>query len=155
MAEGNGSAMPQLETLAQYVKDFSFENPNAPRSLAPRQSAPNISVNVNVNAREIAQGEIEVDLSIDGKAGEGDDLVFNFELVYSGIFRFQNVPQEHMHQIVMIECPRQLFPFARAIIANGVRDGGFPPFMLQPIDFASLYAARIADLEKQESKGNA
>lgn len=146
MADGNGGEMPQLDGLAQYVKDFSFENPNAPRSLQPKSAPPPINVNVNVSARDLGNGEFEVDLTLEGAAGEGDDMLFRFELVYSGIFRLVNIPSQHMHQVVMIECPRLMFPFARSIVANAVRDGGFPPFMLQPIDFAALYQARAAEM---------
>ncbi|MCE2933175.1 MAG: protein-export chaperone SecB [Rhabdaerophilum sp.] len=150
MAEGNGG-MPQLDALAQYVKDLSFENPNAPRSLQPKQVPPAINVQVNVNAKELGGGEFEVDLSLEGSAGEADDLIFRFELLYSGIFRLVNIPAEHMHQVVMIECPRLLFPFARSIVGNAVRDGGFPPFLLQPIDFGALYHQRMAEM--QDSAG--
>ena len=139
MADGNEGAVPHLEALAQYLKDLSFENPNAPRSLAPQEGSPNIGIQVNVNARDLSATEVEVDLSLEGKAGEGDGLLFSFELVYSGVFRLQNIPQEHIHQVVMIECPRMLFPFARAILANAVRDGGFPPLQMEPIDFFALY----------------
>jgi len=147
MAEGNGG-MPQLESLAQYVKDLSFENPNAPRSLGPQASAPNISIQVNVNAKSLGT-EHEVELILEGKAGEGEGLLFSFELNFAGVFRMENIPQEHQHQVLMIECPRLLFPFARAVLANAVRDGGFPPFLLQPIDFAQLYQARMAELGQQ------
>jgi len=150
MAEGNGG-MPQLDALAQYVKDLSFENPNAPRSLQPKQVPPAINVQVNVNAKELGGGEFEVDLSLEGSAGEADDLIFRFELLYSGIFRLVNIPADHMHQVVMIECPRLLFPFARSIVGNAVRDGGFPPFLLQPIDFGALYHQRMAEM--QDSAG--
>lgn len=139
--------MPQLDALAQYVKDLSFENPNAPRSLQPKQAPPAINVQVNVNAKDLGSGEFEVDLSLEGSAGEGADLVFRFEIIYSGIFRLVNIPAEHMHQVVMIECPRMLFPFARSIVANAVRDGGFPPFLLQPIDFGALYQQRMAEMQ--------
>lgn len=153
MSDGNGG-MPQLEALAQYVKDLSFENPNAPRSLAPQATPPNINVQVNVNARDLGPGEYEIDLTLEGKAGEGEGLLFSFELVYSGVFRLANIPQEHIHQVVMIECPRILFPFARSILANAVRDGGYPPFLLQPIDFAQLYQARVAELQRQGAPMN-
>jgi preprotein translocase subunit SecB len=149
MADGNGGAMPQLEALAQYVKDLSFENPNAPKSLQPQETAPNIGIQVNVNARDLSATEVEVDLTLEGKAGEGECMLFSFELTYSGVFRLQNIPQQHIHQVIMIECPRMLFPFARAILANAVRDGGFPPFLLQPVDFAALYQARVSELQKQ------
>lgn len=148
MAEGNGGA-PHLEALAQYVKDLSFENPNAPRSLGPRETPPNISIQVNINAKALSENEFEVELLLEGKAGEDNDLLFSFDLNFAGVFRMANIPQNHVHQIMMIECPRLMFPFARHIIANAVRDGGFPPFLLQPIDFAALYQARVAELAKQ------
>ncbi|HUN12753.1 MAG: protein-export chaperone SecB [Proteobacteria bacterium] len=145
MAEGNGGA-PLLESLAQYVKDLSFENPNAPRSLRPQDTPPNISIQVNVNATPLSDDEFEVELVLEGAAGEGDGTLFRFELNFANLFRMQNIPQEHTHQVLMIECPRLMFPFARAILANAVRDGGFPPFLLQPIDFAQLYQARMAEM---------
>ena len=76
--------------------------------------------------------------------------MFVTELVYSGVFRLANIPEQHIHQVLMIECPRLLFPFARAILANSVRDGGFPPFLLQPIDFAALYQARMAEMSQNQ-----
>ena len=90
-------------------------------------------------ANAVADNDYEVTLSIEGKAQIGDMVLFNFELKYAGVFRIQNVPQENLHPVVMIECPRLLFPFAREIIATAVRDGGFPPLMLDPVDFVGLY----------------
>jgi preprotein translocase subunit SecB len=145
MAEANGGAMPQLEALAHYVKDLSFENPNAPRSLGPQEQAPNISINVNVNGKNIGGEDYEVELMFEGQAGEGAGLLFKFDLNFAGVFRLSNIPKEHEHQVLMIECPRLMFPFARTVLANAVRDGGFPPFLLQPIDFAQLYQARLAE----------
>ncbi|MFN3890031.1 MAG: protein-export chaperone SecB [Beijerinckiaceae bacterium] len=139
---GNG-ALPQMNVLAQYVKDLSFENPNAPRSLAPQQQSPNISIQVNVNANQIDQNDFEVSLMIEGSAGEGAGLLFQFELNYAGLFRLVNIPADDLHPVIMIECPRLLFPFARQIIADAVRNGGFPPLMLEPIDFVALYRQRL------------
>ncbi len=154
MAEGNGGNVPHLEALAQYVKDLSFENPNAPRSLGPQETPPNISIQVNVNAKPLAEGEYEIELVLEGKAGEGEGLLFNFELNFAGVFRLTNIPENHVHQVLMIECPRLMFPFARSILANAVRDGGFPPFLLQPIDFAQLYQARMNELGQQQGSMN-
>jgi preprotein translocase subunit SecB len=144
MTNGNGAPpenapLPQLNVLAQYIKDFSFENPNAPASLAPQQAAPAINIQINVGARNIAETEFEVTLQIEGKAENAGSLLFGFELAYAGVFRIQNVPQENLHPLVMIECPRLLFPFAREIVATAVRNGGFPPLMLDPVDFVGLY----------------
>jgi len=138
------NAGPSLNVIAQYVKDFSFENPNAPSSLAPQQTQPEISINVNVGAQPLSQTEFDVDLKLEAKAMSGDSVLFAVELVYSGLFRIQNVPEEHLHPFVLIECPRLLFPFARQILADSTRNGGFPPLMLDPIDFVALYKQNAA-----------
>jgi preprotein translocase subunit SecB len=137
------AAQPQIGVLAQYIKDFSFENPNAPRSLAPQQQQPAINIQVNVEATPLGQTDIEVTLRFEGKAENAGTVMFMFELLFGGVFRIQNVPQEHIQPLVMIECPRLLFPFAREIIATAVRNGGFPPLMLDPVDFAGLYRQRL------------
>jgi preprotein translocase subunit SecB len=144
MTNGNGTppeavAPPQLNVLAQYTKDLSFENPNAPTSLAPSAQPPQINIQINVGANSVAESEYEVALSIEGKAENAGKVLFSFDLVYAGVFRIVNVPQENLHPLVMIECPRLLFPFAREIVATAVRDGGFPPLMLDPVDFVGLY----------------
>jgi preprotein translocase subunit SecB len=133
---------PQLSVLAQYVKDFSFENPNAPQSLMPGQQ-PQIAIQINVDARPLAESDVEVSLRLEGKAEHQGNIMFAFELTFAGVFRIQNVPQESLNAIVLIECPRLLFPFAREIIANAVRNGGFPPLLLDPFDFVALYRQRM------------
>ena len=151
MTNGNGSP-PQLNVLAQYTKDLSFENPNAPASLAPQSQPPQINIQINVGANNIAGNEYEVALSIEGKAENAGKVLFTFELIYAGVFRIVNVPQENLHPLVMIECPRLLFPFAREIIATSVRDGGFPPLMLDPVDFVGLYRQ---NMERQAAAAQA
>jgi preprotein translocase subunit SecB len=136
---------PQLNVVAQYVKDFSFENPNAPKSLGPQQQQPAINVQINVNANALSDTDLEVVLHLEGKAEHDGTVLFGFELSFAGIFRIQNVPQESLHPVVMIECPRLLFPFAREIIATAVRNGGFPPLLLDPVDFVGLYRQRLAE----------
>jgi len=143
---------PQLGVLAQYVKDLSFENPNAPGSLNPT-AQPAISVQVGVNANPLGGGDHEVELKLEGRAEVNSTVMFSFELVFAGMFRLQNVPQEQMHPLLMIECPRLLFPFAREIIATAVRNGGFPPLLLEPIDFVALYQQRQAQPAAAPSVG--
>src|SRR5690606_9846959 len=104
----------------------------------------NIQISVNVNARGLSEQDVEVELKIEGQAGEGADTVFRFDLLYAGVFRLQNIPEEQRPPIVLIECPRLLFPFARQLIADAVRNGGFPPLLIDPIDFAALYKQRMA-----------
>jgi preprotein translocase subunit SecB len=152
MANTNGAPAaenkaPAINVLAQYAKDLSFENPNAPRSLAPRTTSPQIEINVNVNARKVGDTDFEVELQIQGAAKDGETQLFAVELAYGGVFRVVNIPEEQIHPVVMIECPRLLFPFARQIVADSVRNGGFPPLMLDPVDFAALYRARAEEAQ--------
>jgi preprotein translocase subunit SecB len=141
---GNG-VQPSLNVLAQYVKDFSFESPGAPNSLRTRDKAPAININVNVNANPMADKQFDVNLTLTARAGADKDVLFNIELVYGGVFRIDGFPQEHMLPVLFIECPRLLFPFARQIIADATRNGGFPPLMLDPIDFAKMFQQKMAE----------
>ena len=143
-----GGSHPTLSVNAQFVKDLSFENPNAPRSLVAGQEPPKVDVSVDLNAETVDEenGLYEVALSLRAKATlpeldeQGNEqLVFLAELTYGGVFTIRNLPPEHLEPFLMIECPRYLFPFARAIIADTTRDGGFPPLMINPIDFAGMY----------------
>jgi preprotein translocase subunit SecB len=149
-AEAAPELQPQLNVLAQYVKDLSFENPNAPRSLQ-QQQAPAINIQINVNAKPMAENDIEVELKLEGRAEIGTEFLFSFDLTYAGVFRIQNVPQESTHAIVMIECPRLLFPFAREVIATATRNGGFAPVMINPIDFVALYRQKMGELRPQQA----
>ncbi len=141
---GTSAAAPSMKILGQYIKDLSFENPNAPKSLAGQDGQPEINIAVNVNAKPLAETDFEVELHLDAKAIGKDGIVFAAELLYAGIFRLENIPQEALHPIVLVECPRMIFPFARQIIADVSRNGGFPPLMLDPIDFAAMYQQRAA-----------
>jgi preprotein translocase subunit SecB len=151
MAEQNNSGAspdaskgPRLSVLVQYTKDLSFENPNAPRTLAPQQQGANISVQINVNARQVGPADFEVTLVLEGGAGEGQNTLFKFELNYAGVFRVENIPADQIQPAVLIEGPRLLFPFARQIIADAVRGGGYPPLYIDPIDFHALFLQRVA-----------
>jgi preprotein translocase subunit SecB len=136
--------LPRFSVLAQYIKDLSFENPNAPRSLAPQQPGPKINLQINVNARQLASTDFEVSLMLEGGAGEGAEVLFKFELNYAGVFRVENIPSDQVQALVMVEGPRLLFPFARQIISDSVSAGGFPPLRVDPIDFHGLYVQRLA-----------
>jgi preprotein translocase subunit SecB len=141
---------PGIHVLGQYIKDLSFENPGAPRSLRPSDKPPRLDVNVNVNARPQSESEFEIELKLEAKAERGEETLFIAEVSYAGLFQIRNVPQEHMHPLLLIECPRLLFPFARQIIADATRQGGFPPLMIDPVDFAALYRQRMAELSVQQ-----
>jgi len=140
---------PQLSVVAQYIKDFSFENPNAPQSLAGGGEPPQIGIQINVAANPQSDTDIEVVLKLEGKAETSGKLMFRFELEFAGVFRIRNVPQESLNAVVLIECPRLLFPFAREIIATSVRNGGFPPLLLDPVDFVSLYRQKMAQVQAE------
>lgn len=150
-AEPTPQVQPSMRILGQYLKDLSFENPNAPQTLAPQQTQPDINISVNVNARNLTPTDFEVELHLDAKATLQDKVIFAAELVYAGTFRLENFPAQMMHPAVLIECPRILFPFARQILAEATRNGGFPPLMLDPIDFTAMYQKRL----QQQSAGKA
>lgn len=151
--EGNG-AQPQLSILTQYVKDLSFESPGAPLSLRPREKAPAININVNVNANPLAENDYDVVLTLNAEAKDGDTVLFNVELIYGGVFRVAGFPQEHVLPVVFVECPRMLFPFARQIVAECTRNGGFPPLMIDPIDFARMFQQRMAEEQAKQKVTN-
>lgn len=136
-------SQPAMRILGQYLKDLSFENPNAPNSLSPQQQQPDINIAVNVNAKNLGPSDYEVELHLDAKATVQGKVIFAAELMYSGAFRLENFPQNMLHPTILIECPRMLFPFARQILADATRNGGFPPLMLDPIDFAGMYQKRM------------
>lgn len=155
--ETNGAAStvgdtPGFNVLGQYIKDLSFENPAAPHSLV-KKGQPKLSININVQANNISETDFEVSLQLSAKSEVEDKPHFVMELDYCGLFRLENIPKEHLHPIVMIECPRILFPFARQITADVTRNGGFPPLMIDPVDFAALYRQRMeAEMKKREAE---
>lgn len=139
----------QLRVLTQYVKDLSFENPNAPQTLGPAEEQPTINVRVDVGVRRMSGTDFEVALKIGAEATVKDKTMFLAELDYAGLFRLTNVPEADLEAVLVIECPRQIFPFARRILADVTRDGGFPPLMIDPIDFVSLYNQRRQQMAQE------
>jgi preprotein translocase subunit SecB len=143
--EGQAAELPGIRILAQFVRDFSFENPRAPDALRAGAAQPQIDLGVEMNARGREDGLFEVDLKLSARAGRDDGPLFVVELLYGGVFQITGVGAEDIEPVLLIECPRYLFPFARRIIADITAEGGYPPFMLDPIDFAGVYAARKAE----------
>ena len=143
---GNGSApvgqaaQPIVQALAQYIKDLSFENPGAPQGLTQN---PQIEFGVDLQARQIDGTNYEVELKLRIHATVSEKQLFLLELAYAGLFRLENIPEDALQPLLMIQAPHLLFPFARRIVADVVRDGGMPPLMVEPIDFAALYQARV------------
>jgi preprotein translocase subunit SecB len=140
-------AAPGIRILAQYIRDLSFENPRAPESLRATTSQPQIELGVELNAGARDGGLFEVELKLSASAKREAEPVFQIELVYAGLFQIVGVEGDELEQVLLIEAPRYLFPFARRLIADLSADGGFPPLMLEPIDFAAIYMARRAQSE--------
>jgi preprotein translocase subunit SecB len=137
---------PQIGLIAQYVKDLSFENPNSP-AVYQWQEQPQIDINFNISNNQIADDVFEVALKVSAKADGEAGTAFAAELVFAGLFGIRNVPQEQMRPFLYAEAPRLLFPFARRILADAVQDGGFPPLLLDPIDFGALYLQQQAQID--------
>ena len=143
--ESAGQQGVRMQILTQYVRDLSFENAVAQKGLPAGEVQPEISVQVSLDARKRpADHQYEVISKYRVQSANNADKapLFLCELDYGGIFHVEGVPDDQMHPFLMIECPRYLFPFARRIIADLTAEGGFPPFMLEPIDFAGIYASR-------------
>lgn len=149
------AAPPQIQILAQYVKDLSFENPNAPQSLTGGGEPPRIEVSVDVGARGAGQDRYEIELRITARAHRGETRAFVAEVLYAGLFALRNIPEDALRLVCLIECPRLIFPFARRILADATRDGGFPPLLLEPIDFAALYRQQEARAQAQGAEAPA
>ncbi|TVQ35922.1 MAG: protein-export chaperone SecB [Geminicoccaceae bacterium] len=143
---------PRLSIVAQYVKDLSFENPRAPMGMQANER-PEIQIKVDSRGRQMEAERFEVELIINVEAKAGGEPLFVCELTYGGLFLIANVPQDAVQPVLMIECPRLLFPFARRVIADATRDGGFPPLMIDPIDFVALYRRRVAEAQAQAQAG--
>ncbi len=149
-AEG---AAPSFSVLVQYCKDFSFENPNAPQSLIQQQQQqPQIGIQINVNPRQMSPTDYEVELKLEGKAENNGNILFAFDLNFAGVFRLANIPQESIGPLLMIECPRLLFPFAREMVSAAIASGGFPPLLLNPVDFVQLYQQKAAEMQAAQQQ---
>jgi preprotein translocase subunit SecB len=139
--------MPRLQVVGQYVKDLSFENPGMPANPGGR---PQIELGVDLQARQMDADVYEVELKMRVSAQNEGRPLFLLELVYAGVFQLVNVPEEVRQPILLIDAPHILFPFARRIVADVVRDGGMPPLLIEPIDFAALYRARSGEMQQPQ-----
>jgi len=161
---GNGSGVPateaQFSVLAQYIKDMSVENPNAPQ-VFQWEVQPSLDVQFNLNAQKVADELHEVAIKIEVTARSDNGVHFVVDLTYAGLFGARNVPEEALGPVLLIEAPRLLFPFARQVVSDAVSSTGFPPLLLEPIDFAAAYVAQAeaaqgqADLAGAPPQGNA
>ena len=145
---------PAVRILAQFTRDLSFENPRAPDVLRAT-GQPNVELGVEMSARGRHDGLFEVDLKLSVRATRDGDVNFQVELVYGGLFEITGVEADQVEGVLLVECPRFLFPFARRIIGDLTADGGFPPFLLEPIDFAAVYASQQIQRQSGGAVGNA
>ncbi len=129
---------------AQYIKDLSFENPNAPRVLMEGSTQPDVEITVNVGAQLINENQYEVTLNLAAKASSEETTLFLVDLTYAGLVTPEGAQNDEVNPLIMIEAPRLLFPFARAIISDATRDGGFMPLNIQPVDFVAVYQHNLA-----------
>jgi preprotein translocase subunit SecB len=140
----------QLTVLAQYIKDLSFESPGAPKTLQGPGENPQLQVGVNVASTPRGEDIYEVALHIEAHAKSDSGVIYNVELAYGSLFRLRNIAEHLLQPVLFVDCPTILFPFVRRVLADVVRDGGFPPLMLDPIDFARLYTQNMARNESGE-----
>ena len=146
-SDGNN---PPLTIHVQYLKDVSFENPNPFKSLQNNVDSPEINVNISIRVEKMHEKTYEVGLQIAAEASRESEKIFVAEVDYAGIFSLGDLPEDAEHPILMIECPRILFPYARQIIANITREGGYPALSLNPIDFVEMYRQQLQ--QQQASK---
>jgi len=154
MADDDNSAQnaqPSMALIGQYIRDLSFESPGAPGSIMLGSGAPTFSINVDVDVRKQADEVYAVELKLGAKADRDSNVLFAVELLYGGVFRIRNIVEPQLSQLLMIECPRLIFPFARQVLANVTQQGGFPPVMIDPIDFGSVYMQKMQTLQAAQA----
>ena len=152
--QGDGKSA-QFSVLGQYIKDLSFESPRAPQTLQNPGENPNLNVNVNVSVRKLGEEVFESQINFEAQAKNDAGVIYNMELAYAGAFRLQGIPEEALQPVLFVNCPTLLYPFVRQITASITRDGGFPPLLIDPIDFGLLYQKNLqksADKTKKEKK---
>lgn len=145
-------AAPTFNLIGQYIRDLSFENPGAPGSNMSGGTNPSFNVSINVSVKKQSDDVYAVELLLNAKAQRDSNVLFNVELAYGGVFRLKNVPEAQLAPLLMVECPRLIFPFARQVLATTVQSGGFPPLMMEPVDFQALYVQNLRNLAAQQQK---
>lgn len=147
------AAGPSMQVLGQYIRDLSFENPNAPASLQQQQKGqPKLDIDIKIEVRQVADKVHEVTLHLENRLAIEASVLFNLELSYAAAFQIEHMPPEMMHQVLRVQCPTLMFPFLRRLVADLTRDGGFPPLYLDPIDFAQLYMREMSKTAKTEGR---
>lgn len=145
------ASAPSMNLIGQYIRDLSFENPGAPASIMAGGPNPNFQVNINVGVKKQSDDVYAIELTLTAKAERDAKTLFAVELVYGGVFRLRNVPESQLAPILMVECPRLIFPFARQVLASVTQQGGFPPLMMEPVDFMAIYRQNLQALAAQQA----
>ena len=146
---------PSFSLIGQYIRDMSFENPGAPGSIMLAGPNPNFSVGINVGVKKQTDEIYAVEITLNAKADREKNVLFNVELVYGGVFRVRNIPEAELAPLLLVECPRLIFPFARQVLATITQQGGFPPLMMEPVDFSSIYKQNLKALQDAQTTGSA
>ena len=158
--ETNGAAgatppQPRLQMLTQYIRDLSFENIAVQKGVTAADGKPDVKVQINLDVQQRPGDRYEVALKVNVDSKVGESQIFILELDYAGLFFIQNVPQDQLHPLLMIECPRLVFPYVRRVVGDVTRDGGYPPLNLDQIDFLTLYRQEMARRQQQDTPAQA
>ena len=140
---------PSFNLIGQYIRDMSFENPGAPGSIMLGGSNPNFQVGINVGVKKQTDDIYAVEITLNAKAEREKNVLFNVELIYGGVFRIKNVPENQLAPLLLVEAPKLIFPFARQVLAATTQQGGFPPLMMEPVDFQAIYIQNLRALQEQ------
>jgi preprotein translocase subunit SecB len=151
---GAEAAAPSFSLIGQYIRDLSFENPGAPGSVMLGGPQPQFSIGINVGVRKQADEVYAVEITITAKAERDKAVMFNVELVYGGVYRVKNMTEQQLAPVLMIDAPHMIFPFARHVLANTVQLGGYPPVMMEPVDFRAIYLQNLKTLAAQQATPN-
>lgn len=153
-AEKTATPPVQVKVVGQYIKDLSFENPNIGKLIKDPGDAPNLQLAINVNAQSVDDNLYESAIDFNAQAAGKHGTVYELEIVYAGLFRIENIPAQALEPFLLVNCPSILFPFLRRIVADLTREGGFPPLLLDPFDFAALYMRRQKEVAAEQSEPN-
>ena len=140
---------PSFNLIGQYIRDMSFENPGAPGSIMLGGSNPNFQVGINVGVKKQTDDIYAVEITLNAKADRDKNVLFNVELIYGGVFRIKNVPENQLAPLLLVDAPKLIFPFARQVLAATTQQGGFPPLMMEPVDFQAIYIQNLRALQEQ------
>ena len=148
----NQQTPASFNLIGQYIRDLSFENPGAPGSVMLGGGSPQFNVGINVGVKKQADDIYAVEITLNAKAEREKNVLFNVELIYGGVFRIKNVPENQLAPLLLVECPRLIFPFARQVLANVTQQGGFPPLMMEPVDFNAIYIQNLRQLQASQAQ---